>query len=136
MENNECCFSKILSLIDKLQRNSESHECFDNSCTRPYLGVNVPYLCFNTRPITLYNCNNELININYQYNQDGTIVTGTTNTFRVEKINGCCVTVSLLIPNTDTTDSLRPYISINQTAVINLNCVCAIKCLGDCIVDL
>lgn len=136
MNSNNCCFTKTLKLIDILQRSSEQEECFDNTCSRPFLGVNIPSLCFNTRPITLYGCNNNLITVNYTTTINGETITGESSIFRVEKVDDGCLTVSILIPNPDTTDTLRPYITTNNTATINLACVCALKCLADTIVDL
>ena len=136
MNENSCCFKKTLKLIDILQRSSEQDECFDNSCSRPFLGVNIPSLCFNTRPVTFYGCNNNLITVNYNTVIDGEPITGTSSTFRVENVDDGCVRLSVLIPNPDTTDTLRPYINTNDIITLNLGCICALKCLPDTIVDL
>ena len=136
MNESNCCFTKTLKLIDILQRSSEQEECFDNTCSRPFLGVNIPSLCFNTRPVTFYGCNNNLITVNYTTVINGETLTGESGIFRVEKVNDGCLTVSVLIPNPDTTDTLRPYITTRNTATINLSCVCVLKCLPDTIVDL
>ena len=136
MNDNNCCFSKTLKLIDILQRSSQNDECFDNSCSRPFLGVNIPSLCFNTRPVTFYGCNNNLITVNYSTTINGETLTGTSSTFRVENVEDGCVVLSILIPNPDTTDTIRPFINTRDTITINLGCVCALKCLGDTIVDL
>lgn len=137
MESNTfCCFGNILKLIEKLQKNSRCENLTDNSCSKPFLGTPLNLECYNTRPITFYGCDNNLITVDYTATVDGTELTGTTSIFRVEKVNGCCVLLSLLIENPDATATTRPYISIGQTVTINLNCVCAIKCLGDTIVDL
>lgn len=136
MNENNCCFAKTLKLIDILQRSSENNECFDNSCSRPFLGINVPSLCFNTRPVTFYGCNNNLITVNYSTVINGETLTGTSSTFRVEKVDDGCVVLSILIPNPDTEDTIRPFINTRDTITINLGCVCALKCLGDTIVDL
>lgn len=136
MNESNCCFTKTLKLIDILQRSSEQEECFDNTCSRPFLGVNIPSLCFNTRPVTFYGCNNNLITVNYTTVINGETLTGESGIFRVEKVEDGCLTVSVLIPNPDTDDTLRPYITIRNTATINLSCVCVLKCLPDTIVDL
>lgn len=136
MNKFSCCFTKTLKLIDILQRSSEQDECFDNTCSRPFLGVNIPNLCFNTRPVTFYGCNNNLITVNYDTELNGEPITGTSGIFRVEKVDDGCLVVSILIPNPDTTDTIRPYIALRDTATINLGCVCALKCLPDTIVDL
>ena len=134
--NSQCCFSKILKLIERLQRNSTVCDNIDNTCSRPFLGIPLNIECYNTRPITFFNCNNELFEVAYSVVVDGTTLTGNSSTFRVEKVDGCCVVLTILIPNPDGTATNRPYITTNQTVTINLNCVCAIKCLGDTIVDL
>lgn len=136
MTENSCCFTKTLKLIDILQRSSEQDECFDNTCSRPFLGVNMPSLCFNTRPVTFYGCDNNLITINYDTVINGERLTGTSGVFRVEKVDDGCLVVSILIPNPDTTDTIRTFITTRNTATINLGCVCALKCLADTIVDL
>lgn len=137
MQNeNICCLGKILKLIDSLQKNSKCQDLIDNSCSKPFLGSPARIECFNTRPVTFYGCNNNLIEVDYSTIINGETLTGTSSIFRVENVEGCCVLVSILIPNPDIEDTNRPYILINQTATINLDCVCAIKCLDDTIVDL
>ncbi len=140
MNNNNssgsCCFTKTLKLINILQQSSKQDDCFDNTCSRPFLGVNVPSLCFNTRPVTFYGCNNNLITVDYSTVVNGQTLTGTSSTFRVECVNDDSVVVSILIPNPDPTNTVNPYITTNNTATINLGCVCALKCLPDTIVDL
>ena len=134
--NNQCCFGKILKLIESLQKNSCCEDDIDNTCSRPFLGMPLNIECYNTRPVTFYGCNNNLLEIDYSVVVGGTTLTGTSSIFRIEKVNGCCVTATILILNPDTTATTRPYITTNQTVTINLDCVCAIKCLGDTIVDL
>lgn len=129
--SNDCCFSKTLMLIDALQKSVEKDECFDNTCSRPYLGANIQTICFNTRPVTFYNCNNTMITANYNTTINGTTYTGTSGIFRVENVQGCCCVCSILISNPDTNDTLMPYVSTGQTTIINLKCVCALKCLPD-----
>lgn len=134
--NNKCCFGKILKLIEKLQRSCECDQTIDNTCLKPFLGTSCNFECFNTRPVTFYGCDNNLISIDYSTVINGETLSGTSSIFRVEKVEGCCVIVSVLIPNPDTENTNRPYVTTNQTAIINLDCVCALKCLGDTIVDL
>ena len=54
-----------------------------------------------------------------------------SNVFRVEKIDGCCATFRVLAPNPDTTDLTSPYVATNSFFTMNLNCVCALRCLND-----
>ena len=134
--NKTCCLGKILKLIEKLQRVSDCSEEIDNSCLKPFLGTPTSIECYNTRPITFYRCDNSLLTVDYTTTINGVVTTGTSGIFRVERVEGCCAICSILIPNPDTTITNRPYITTNNTATINLNCICAIKCLGDTIVDL
>lgn len=127
MNQSENCFSCILTLIDTLQRNAEDCLDCDNTCTRSFLGSTNGLICFNTRPITFYRCDNSLFELTYQTPEN---TTATSSVFRIKNVNGNCVTVTILAPNPNATE-LVPYISTNQTATINLNCVCAIKCLAD-----
>ena len=125
------CLARILNVIKVLQNNAEKLDCNDNSCTKPYLGLNVNTLCFNTRPITLYLCNNELVTLNYT-NTDGEELT--TTVFRVESVTDDSVGVLLLSESTDASGNIT-YTSTNTYATINLDCICAIRCLSDTIVN-
>ena len=130
------CFSKILNSIVTLQQNTDCQQDIDNSCMRPFLGTPANIECYNTRPVTFYGCNNNLITINYTITNEGTTEEGTSSVFRVERVDDDTVLVNILMENPDTTQTNRPYVTTNNTAIINLNCVCAIKCLNDTIVNL
>ena len=130
MDKFDNCLARILNVIKVLQDNSEKFDCDDNSCTKPFLGVNTTLLCFNTRPIMLYLCNNEPITLNYT-NLEGENVT--TDVFRVENVTNDSVSVLLLEESNDTSGNIT-YTSTNTYATINLDCVCAIRCLPDVIV--
>ena len=122
--NNENCLANILKAIVVLQNNAEKIDCTNNSCTRPFLGDVIPTLCFNTRLVTFYRCDNTLITLPYTL-ADGT--TGETSVFRVESVNDNSITVLLLAD-----DGTETYnINTNTFATINLGCVCAIRCIGD-----
>lgn len=124
------CLARILNVIKVLQDNAERIDCNDNSCTKPFLGLNTTLLCFNTRPITLYLCNNNLVTLNYT-NLEGETVE--TSVFRVENITDDSVSVLLLEESTDEGGNTT-YTSTNTYATINLDCICAIRCLPDVIV--
>ena len=126
----DCCFSNILKVIDVLQRNAEKFDYADEGCTRPFLGNLIFGDVYNTRPVTFYAKDGSLYTLPFTFN--GT--TGTSSVFRVEKVEDCCVQVRILIPNPEPTE-LRPYIITTQTATINLDCICALQCLADVIVD-
>ena len=121
--NNEHCLAKILKVINVLQNNAERNDCdANNSCTRPFLGDIPSIICFNTRLVTFYRCDNSLVTLPYTFN--GT--DGTTTIFRVECVNKDSVNVRLILDNGDGT-----YTNTNNFATINLGCICAIRCIGD-----
>lgn len=131
MENLDNCLARILNVINVLQNNAEKTECQDNTCTKPFLGLNIETICFNTRPVTLYRCDNSLITLNYT-SSTGDILT--TSVFRVESVSNNSVGVLLLEASTDSSGNTT-YTSTNTYATINLGCVCAIRCLPDTIVN-
>ena len=120
--NNENCLACILQVINVLQNNAEKRDCDNNSCTRPFLGDNTTFVCFNTRLVTFYRCDNTLVTL--PYTLDG--IDGTTTIFRVEGVNDNAVTVRLIQDNGDGT-----YTNTNTFATLNLGCICAIRCIGD-----
>ena len=122
MNNLTNCIAKILNVINVLQNNANKTECQDNTCIKPYLGPITNTLCFNTRPIVLYRCDNTPIALEY------TDSNGTTQPTHV-----CRVGVLLLSENT--TGDTTTYNNTNTYATINLGCICAIRCLTDTIVD-
>ena len=125
------CLAKILNVIKVLQNNANKTDCQDNSCTKPFLGLNTTILCFNTRPIMLYRCDNTPVTLNYTNASGGE---ATTDVFRVESVTNDSVGVLLLEATTDA-NGVTTYQSTNTYATINLGCVCAIRCLGDTIVN-
>lgn len=121
--NNDNCLANILKVINVLQNNAERNDCdLNNSCTRPFLGDFPSIVCFNTRLVTFYRCDNSLVTLPFTFN--GT--TGTTTIFRVEGVTCNSVTVRLILDNGDGT-----YTNTNNFATINLDCICAIRCVGD-----
>lgn len=132
MENKDsCCLGKLLKVIDILQKNANGNDCFDESCTRPYLGSSPNIICFNTRPVTFYTKDGSLFTTTYTLNN----TTNESSVFRVESVNNCCVKCRILRPNPDTSDVTRKYLSTNEFITINLNCICVISCLEDIIID-
>ena len=119
---NKNCLRDVLKVITVLQNNA-SDDCEENnSCTRPFLGNFPETICFNTRIVTFYRCDNSLITL--PYTLDGT--TSTTTIFRVENVSDNAVVVLLLQDNGDGT-----YTNTNTYATINLGCICAIRCTND-----
>ncbi len=126
-----CCFSKLLKVIDILQKNSCGELCSDESCTRPFLGGSPNIICYNTRPVTFYTCNGNIFTASYQVGGE----TRTSSVFRVERVDGCCVKCRILEANPDQSDPTRSYLATNQFVTINLDCICVISCLADIIID-
>lgn len=120
MNNN--CLANILKVINVLQNNAEDDCPNNNSCTRPFLGDFPTIVCFNTRLVTFYRCDNSLVTL--PYTLDG--VNDTTTIFRVQNVGCDSVTVLLIRDNGDGT-----YTNTNTYATINLGCICAIRCVGD-----
>lgn len=126
-----CCFSKLLKVIDILQKNSCGELCSDESCTRPFLGGSPTIICYNTRPVTFYTCNGNIFTASYQVGGE----TRTSSVFRVERVDGCCVKCRILEANPDQSNPTRSYLATNQFITINLDCICVISCLADIIID-
>lgn len=107
MNNN--CITNLLRYICLLQDNSMSNCLNNNSCDRPFLGINNS-ICYNTRIISIYR-------------KDGSLFTINNNSFfRVMNVtNNCC---KLLILN-------NSYQSTNEFIEINISCIGAVRCISD-----
>lgn len=127
------CIAEILTVINILQQNAECGDACLDTCDRGFLGCCATSVSCNTRPVMLYTCGCNSVAWSMPISKDPN-ETSTSNIFRVEKIDGCCATFRVLIPNTDTTESF-PYEATNSFFTINLNCVCALRCLQDTHVD-
>lgn len=122
MTGDKYCLANILKVINVLQNNAENIDCVNNSCTKPFLGTTPNIICFNTRLVTLYRCDNTLVTLPYIF--EGTPVE--TTIFRVENVTNDSATILLIRDNGDGT-----YTNTNTYATINLDCICAIQCIGD-----
>lgn len=122
------CIAELLRKIILLQR--EDIECETHSgCDKPFLGPTCSYVCYNTRPIMLFNCcsGNQW---SFPYTVDG--VENYSTVFRVESLDENCCTCRILYLNTETNE----YVATNEFFTINLDCVGAVKCLTDTFVEL
>lgn len=129
MSNNNCsCFINILKVIDVLQRNSNNNCCIKVGCDRSFLGNLTNGFCYNTRPVTFYNCSGEIFTVTLN---DGET---TSSVFRVSEIDDNCVKLLILIPSENPTTT-TPYQSSDEYVTLNLNCVCLLQCLADVIVE-
>lgn len=124
MENR--CIKNLLKLICLLQKNSENKCSLEDGCTKPFLGPSMNNICYNTRVITLYNKDNSLFTSNY-INESG--YQEESSLFRVEKVFDNCATLLILRKENN------EYCSTGQTVTVKLECICAIKCLEDVIVN-
>jgi hypothetical protein len=120
MKNN--CLANILKVINVLQNNAIDNCQTNNSCTKPFLGEDFAPICFNTRLVTFYRCDNSLVSLPYTIDGEE----NTTTIFRIQNVGNKSVTVLLVRDNGDGT-----YSSTNTFATINLDCICAIRCIGD-----
>ena len=87
-DTNNNCIGDLLKRIALLQR----QDCDNNipsGCDKPFLGPIRAIECYNTRPITLYNCCTGLP-WSFTYTVDGT--EGTSTVFRVEAVDDNCCT--------------------------------------------
>ena len=140
-ENNDCkCISEILTVICFLQHNANCSEACLDTCDRGFLGCGTTSINCNTRPIMLYTCCGNGTPWSMPTTKtDGTCGTpGVTcsSVFRIEKIDGCCATFRVLAQNPDTAEATAfPYVATNSFFTMNLNCVCALRCLQDTAVE-
>ena len=118
MENNHLI--DTLKLIDDLQKNANSDDLKSDGI-EPVFGTG-NNLSYNTRPVSFYMCNNKPLTISY--------TDGESNIFRIEKINGSCVTIRILENNNNI------FSSTDEFATININCISAIKCMNDIYLEL
>jgi len=123
-----CCLSDVLRKILVLQKQDFDNESY-SGCDKPFLGPVCNSICYNTRPITLYNCcTGNAWSFPYTLNNE----TRQSTVFRIEALDECCCTCRILYPNT-TNDG---YVSTNQFFTLDLNCVGALQCLADTYVEL
>lgn len=128
-ERRDCgCIHDILKKILLLQNEDFDNECY-SGCDKPYLGPVCNSICYNTRPIMLFNCctGNPW---EFTYTINGVVSTSTV--FRVENLDDCCCTCRVLALDGAT----NTYVSTDDFFTLDLNCVGAIKCLADTYIDL
>lgn len=119
----ECnCLNELFKKIIKLQK-QDSNICNDGGCDRPFLGPTTNLPCYNTRPVSLYNCTTgNLWEIDYTFNGNN----GRSTVFRCESIDECCLTCRILIDNGN-----NNYTPTNNFFTININCISAVTCHQD-----
>ena len=115
--NSNNCIGNLLKYIYLLQSNSTS-SCLKEDCTKPYLGPTISLECYNTRVISLYKKDGTLFTVQYGDNLS-------SSTFRIMNIYNDTVTL-LVLSNSDDI-----YSSTNQFITVNINCICAVRCIVD-----
>ena len=126
-QDRQCCIGNVLEVITILQDKAERIDDIPNTCDRPFLGSNISSgTVFNTRPVVLYNSNNQAMAFPYDFEGHN----GTSDVLRCEKVDGCCVTCRILAPNHEPHHEF-PYVNTESFCTINLNCCCALRCLDD-----
>ena len=115
--NTNNCIGNLLRYIFLLQNNS-TKTCISNGCDKPYLGPTNSFICYNTRVISLYRKDGSLFSV------------GGNTTFRIMDISNDTITLLALSNNENI------YSSTNQFTTININCICAVRCITDTLVNL
>ena len=134
MDNERCnhcdnCIADILKVILILQEGANQTDACLETCDRGFLGQQCCPVNYNTRPIVLYTCGSNSTPFSAPVSKSPT-ETATSSVFRIEKLDDCCATCRVLVVNDDGT-----YTSTNSFFTINLECVCAIRCLDDVFVE-
>ncbi len=118
------CIRNLLKFISLLQKNSLGTNKLYSNCTKPFLGPSINN-CYNTRVITLYKKNGKLLEVPYQDNN----TSNTSSLFRINDVKDNCCNLLILTKQKD------KYISTGNCITLNINCICAIKCLEDVVID-
>lgn len=122
--NESCsCLKKTFDTIAELQNQASIIDNIDESCNKPFLGpCNAPL--YNTRPVMLKNCDGSQVTFSDN--------TNTYDTFRVESVDGCCVTLrGLVAPVNGDTAFQRSSFCVTT----DMNCLGAIQCLQDTYIE-
>ena len=127
-KNRTCCLADVLRKILALQKQDFDNESY-SGCDKPFLGPVCSSVCYNTRPITLYNCCTGT-QWSFPYTLNGESRQSTV--FRIEALDDCCCTCRILYPNSTN----GGYASTNQFFTLDLGCVGALQCLAYTYVEL
>jgi hypothetical protein len=128
--NNTCssCISNVVKNILVLQTQDYNNDNYVG-CDKPFLGPTCNSICYNTRPIELYNCcTGSPWSFTYTLNNE----TSTSNVLRIEALDNCCCTCRILYLDSTT----NQYVGTREFVTIDLNCCGAIRCLADTYIEL
>ena len=127
--NSGCGIKSLLEKIERLQKEAVREELKEEMCDANRLGNSdaCGLLKYNTRPIEIFCGCDHPWNCPIDRNStDGTM----TNVFRVEKVEGDYAVFRALEVDNDDLKSTNSFITIK---LCNID---ALRCLGDCFVDL
>lgn len=122
------CIHDILKKILLLQKQDFDNESY-SGCDKPYLGPVCNSICYNTRPIMLFNC---CTGNPWSFPYTSNNVDNNSSVFRIESLEDCCCTCRILAFN----ETENTYTNTNEFFTLDLKCVGAIKCLTDTYIDL
>lgn len=134
------CIAEILKVICVLQQNANCGDACLDTCDRGFLGCSATSLNCNTRPIMLYTCCGNGTPWTMPTTKEnvtcGDVGVVCSSVFRIEKLDENCATFRVLAANPDTAEAATiPYVATNSFFTMNLNCVCALRCLNDTYVE-
>jgi hypothetical protein len=138
--NPDCrCIADILKVILILQRKVTHFEPISDPCDKKELCCGCKCKCkCNTRPVQLIlvggNGNDPLV----MPTTRGPITEATcfSDVFRVEKVDDCCATFRVLVPEKRTFEKeCDTFVATDSFFTLDLRCVCIIRCLEDTFVE-
>jgi len=115
--------TEILMNIACLQHKAEEQEERQIGCLRTHLGSCAERFEFNTRPIEIFSDEDRKWVMPFGNNDQHA-----SSVFRVEKVCNHTATFRVLAP---TGNPEFPYEKTNSFFTVNINCLCAIRCLCD-----
>ncbi len=119
------CIKSLLLMIDVLQKNSFNNFNCQNLCEKDYLGPSFNCSFYNTRVVTFYNKQGNLFETFYFDND----MQYSSSYFRICNISDDCCKLLILKNENET------FYSTGQYITLKLNCICAVKCLEDVIIN-
>jgi hypothetical protein len=134
--NNCNGIAQTLAIIVRAQDTAERIDENLYTCDKPFLGpCPVKNVC-NTRPIMIFTCNNEPLTIPINEHCSSSV-------FRVMSLDAENCTASCMVlkkkhhkdMDENWHDDCNEYEKTDSFFVVNLCCVCCIKCLPDTFVD-
>lgn len=125
--NSSSCIQDLVKRIYLLQiQDCEGRNV--SGCDKPFLGPIPTNICYNTRPIMLYNCGTLPWSFTYTLNGTEAI----SDVLRIENVDDGCCTCRILYLDATTNE----YMATTEFVTIDLACCGAVRCLPDIYVNL